>query len=237
MAFKKKKDAEAMLEEYLGYTERTGKLVDGHWTEEVFHKGMIQKRVEQAERLKEEAHLGKRFEGRTFASFDAKRDKEAFDVCSAYANDSKLMDRKRNSLLLGGGYGSGKTHLAAAVSNVLIDRGIPVLFGTSITHLDNLRSEIENTAQKTYLSKMKSTPMLVIDDLGKEKKSEWTTQVWYDVINYRYEHMLPIIITTNLADEKGEGALANHVGGAVFSRLCEMCNLVITKASDHRQEA
>jgi DNA replication protein DnaC len=198
---------------------------------------VIQKKVEEAEQLKEEAHLGKRFEGRTFASFDAKRDKEAFDVCSKYANDKKLMDRKRNGLLLGGGYGSGKTHLAAAVSNVLISRGIPVLFGTSITHLNNLREEIDNTSQKTYLSKMQTTPVLVIDDLGKEKKSEWTSQVWYDVINYRYEHMLPIIITTNLATEDDQGPLANHIGGAVFSRLCEMCNLVITKGSDHRREA
>ena len=247
MAFKKKKDAEAMLEEYLGYTKKSGKFIPdgnvdergfatGTWTEVTFVKGAIQRKVEEAEHLKEDAHLGKRFEGRTFASFDAKRDREAFDVCSKYANDPNLMSRKRNGLLLGGGFGSGKTHLAAAISNVLISRGIPVLFGTSKSHLDNLRDEIEHTEQKTYLSKMKVTPMLVIDDLGKEKKSEWTKQVWFDVVNYRYEHMLPIVITTNLVRGENASALANHVEGAVFSRLCEMCNIVETKGLDYRQE-
>ena len=245
MAYREKIDAEIALEEYLGWTEHTGEFIEemkapdgtsiGHYEREIFHKGVIQKRMEEPEKLKEESNLGSRFEGRSFASFEAKRDKEAFDACSKYANDRLLMERDRNGLLLAGGYGSGKTHLAAAVSNVLISRGVPVLFGTAIAHLDNLRNEIDNTKQKTYLSKMKVTPVLVIDDLGKEKKSEWTKQIWFDVVNYRYEHKLPLIITTNLVDSGNFDALANHVEGAVFSRLCEMCTVVETKAPDYRQ--
>jgi DNA replication protein DnaC len=207
----------------------------GHWTKEIFHKGVIQKKMEEPQKLMEESNLGNRFTGRSFASFDAKRDRTAFDACSKYANDDFLMQKDRNGLLLAGGYGSGKTHLAAAVSNVLIDKGVPVLFGTSIGHLENLRSEIDNTQQKTYLSKMKVTPVLVIDDLGKEKKSEWTQQVLFDVVNYRYEHKLPLIITTNLASDGNYDDLANYVEGAVYSRLCEMCDTVETKASDYRQ--
>lgn len=243
---RKKNNAKAMLEEYLGYTERKGDFIEeavapdgksiGHWTDEVFHKGLIQKTMEEPERLMEESNLGERFKGRTFASFDAKRDREAFDACSRYANDDRLMERKHNSLLLVGGYGSGKTHLAAAISNLLISKGIPVLFGTSIGHFDSLRTEFDNTSQKTYLSKMKVTPMLVIDDLGKEKRSDWTMQVLFDVVNYRYEHLLPMIITTNLAGDGNFDAFANHVGGAVWSRLCEMCNVVETKGSDYRQK-
>lgn len=246
LALRKKNDAKVMLEEYLGWTEHSGEFIEdaiapdgksiGHWESEIFHKGVIQKKLEEAERLVEEANLGERFKGRTFASFDARRDKEAFDACSRYANDPMIMERKRNGLLIVGGYGTGKTHLAAATSNALIGKGKPVLFGTFISHLENLRQEFDNTSQRTYLSKMKVTPVLVIDDLGKEKKSEWTRQVLFDVINYRYEHLLPTIITTNLASEDNFDALANHVEGAVWSRLCEMCHVVATKGTDYRQE-
>lgn len=203
----------------------------GHWDEEEFCKGVIQKEIEKASQIKESSNLGARFEGRTFTNFDAKRDKAAFDACSKYANNPNILGSKRNSLLIMGPYGNGKTHLAAAVSNVLIDRGIPVLFGTFISHLENLREEIDHTGQKTYLSRMKTIPMLVIDDLGKEKKSAWTQQVLFDVINYRYEHLLPVIITTNLAADD----LASHVEGAVFSRINEMCYTVITTGKDYRQ--
>ena len=247
MAFKKKKDAEAMLEEYLGYTKHYGEFIEdaiapdgrsiGHWKEEVHIKGVTQKKLEEPERLLEESNLGERFKGRTFASFDPKRDKDAFDKCSKYANDSKLMERKRNGLILAGGYGSGKTHLAAAVSNALVTRGIPILFGTSISHFDSIRQEFNEDDKKGHLSKMKVTPVLVIDDLGKEKKSEWTKQILFDVVNHRYEHMLPLIITTNLVDNGNFAALANHVEGAVWSRLCEMCNIVETSGSDYRQGA
>ena len=247
MAFKKKKDAEAMLEEYLGYTKHYGEFIEdaiapdgrsiGHWKEEIHIKGVTQKKLEEPERLLEESNLGERFKGRTFASFDPKRDKDAFDKCSKYANDSKLMERKRNGLILAGGYGSGKTHLAAAVSNALVTRGIPILFGTSISHFDSIRQEFNEDDKKGHLSKMKVTPVLVIDDLGKEKKSEWTKQILFDVVNHRYEHMLPLIITTNLVDNGNFAALANHVEGAVWSRLCEMCNIVETSGSDYRQGA
>ena len=243
---RKRNDAKVMLEEYLGWIEPDGEFIEdaiapdgrsiGHWEKEIFHKGAIQRKLEEAERLSEESNLGERFKGRTFASFDAKRDREAFDACSKYANDPRLMERKCNGLVLYGGYGSGKTPLAAAVSNALISEGKPVLFGTFITHLENIKQEFDNTTQKTYLSKMKVTPILVIDDLGKEKKSEWTRQVLFDVINYRYEHLLPTIITTNLATANNFDALANHVEGAVWSRLCEMCNFIATKGTDYRQE-
>lgn len=247
LAFRKRNNARVALEELLGYTIHNGEFIEdaiapdgspvGHWSEEVFVKGIIQKRLEEPERLLAESNLGERFKDRTFASFDAKRDKTAFDACSRYANDERLIERKLNSLLIAGGYGSGKTHLAAAVCNALVGRGISVLFGTSIEHFAKIREDFEHTGINRYLAKMKSANVLVIDDLGKEKKSEWTEQELFNVVNFRYEHKLPIIITTNLVSEDGKdfSALANHVEGAVYSRLCEMCNIVVTKGGDYRQ--
>lgn len=244
-AFFKRRNARQALEELLGWTEHAGEFVEdaiapdgrsiGHWTKEVYHKGEIQRRLEQPEKLLNQSNLGERFKDRTFASFDAKRDMNAFKACSNYANNANIMNDKRNGLIIAGGYGSGKTHLAAAISKVLIDRGIEVLFGTSVTHLDNIRNDFENTGINRYEARMKSVPMLVIDDLGKEKKTDWTRQVLFDIVNYRYEHKLPMIVTTNLVSEDGDfGTLADHVEGAVWSRFCEMCHIVNTVADDYR---
>lgn len=246
-AFRKRRDARQALEELLGWTEHKGEFIEdaiapdgrsiGHWSEEIFHKGIIQKRLEEPERLLEASNLGERFKGRTFASFDAKRDREAFDACNKYAKAENLLELQRNSLLIAGGYGSGKTHLAAAVTQVLTNRGISVLFGTAIEHFDKIRDDFEHTGLNKHVARMKSANVLVIDDLGKEKKSDWTKQVLFDVVNYRYEHKLPVIITTNLVSKDGKefSALANHVEGAVYSRICEMCNIVVTKGGDYRQ--
>lgn len=209
-----------MLEWYQGYEK------DG-----VHVSGLIQKLANEAQRLKESSNLGARFSNRTFGNFDPRKDQNAFNVCRNYANDEGIFSRKRNSLMLMGGVGSGKTHLAAAIANTLIDRGIPVLFGTYSEQLEKIKEEYDQTGQKKHLSMMKNTPMLVLDDIGKERKTAWTQQILFDVVNYRYEHLLPIIITTNF-DADG---LANHCEEAVWSRLYEMSSAVITSGKDYRQ--
>lgn len=213
-----------------------------------WYEGVIKANSLKAQRLKEQSNLGERFNNRTFGNFDKHRDEKAFKTCLQYAErddlftmqtrskEFNLIDalkgkdaRYRNGLILFGGYGTGKTHLAAAIANNLVDKGVSCMFGTFSDHLEKIRQEF-NTDKRVYLEKLKNIPMLVIDDIGQEKKSEWTQQILYDVINYRYDHLSPVVITTNLDVD----ALANHVGGAVMSRLMEMCFIVQTAGKDMR---
>lgn len=185
-------------------------------------------KAEKAKKLREESNLGIRFSKRTFESFDATVDEKAYNKCLAYCDTYR--DSERNSLLIVGGYGSGKTHLAASISNRLMDNGIPVLFDTFDGHLNRLKLEFHG-GKNVYLQQMQTVDMLVLDDIGKEKQTEWSQSIMFSVINYRYEHLLPIIMTTNLTNE----ALAEYLGGAVWSRLCEMCNGVKTTSGDYRR--
>lgn len=194
--------------------------------------GKIQDLAGEAQRLKKASDLGKRFADRTFENFNKHGKEDIHKAAWAYAERDDLFNSSKNCLLFLGGVGTGKTHLAAAISNVLIERGIPTLFGTFIDHLQKIKDEFNNTTLDTYLSKMKSTPMLVIDDLGKERKSDWTQQILFDVINYRYEHMLPTIITSNLNDND----LMNYVGNATASRLNEMSVAIHTVGEDYRRK-
>ena len=219
-------EAKVMLEEYLGYAKKNS------YGEDIHVPGQIQLIASKALQLKEASNLGERFSNRTFANFEAKRDMTAFKICSNYANNENLFRSKRNSLMLLGGVGSGKTHLAAAISNLLIDKGVPVLFGTFSDHLEHIREEFDHTGQREYLNRMKTTPMLVLDDIGKEKKTDWTQEILFDVVNYRYEHLLPMIVTTNF-DVDG---IANYIGSAIFSRLYEMSSAVTTSGADYRRQ-
>ena len=115
-----KYDAKIMLEWYNGY-DTTDSLGN-----RVHINGTIQKLAGEAQRLKESSNLGERFSNRTFGNFEVRRDKAAYSSCVAYANRENLFSDNRNSLLIFGGYGTGKTHLAAAISNELIGRGSTV---------------------------------------------------------------------------------------------------------------
>lgn len=78
---------------------------------------------------------------------------------------------------------------------------------------------------------MKSCDLLILDDLGKEKQTEWTNQILYEVINSRYEHRKPIVVTTNYSAQE----LSNRIDSAVVSRLFEMCAFVNVTGVDHRK--
>lgn len=218
-AWRSAKEAQRMLEYYQGAPRYND-------------VGLIKKLAGEAQRLKERSNLGRRFQNRTFANFEMRRNPTAYTQCRAYSERDELFSDKRNGLIILGGVGTGKTHLAAAIANAFIERDIPVLFGTYIDHLERIREEFDAGGQRKHLSLMKNVPVLVIDDLGKEKKSDWTQQILFDVINYRYEHLLPVIITTNF-DTDG---LANYVSNAVWSRLYEMCGGVETSGKDYRQQ-
>lgn len=195
-------------------------------------EGVIQQLAGEAQRLKEESSLGKRFSERTFENFDTSNAKDAYKSAVKYAEREDLFKSNHNCKILTGNVGTGKTHLAAAISNRLIERGIPVLFGTFTEHLDRIKEEFNNTTLETYKAKMKSVPMLVIDDLGKERKTEWTQSILYDVVNHRYERLMPMVITTNLDDSE----LLSYVGNAVASRLYEMGDVIRTVGIDYRQK-
>lgn len=187
-------------------------------------------RAEKAERIRKQSNLGLRFQGRTFETFDSTRNPDAYATCLSYADS--YTNSERNFLLLTGAYGTGKTHLAAAIANRLMDNGVPVLFNTFGGHLNKLKLEFGNS-KSNYLSMMQNIEMLMMDDIGKEQQTEWTRAITFEVINYRYEHKLPVVMTTNLQSRQ----LSEYLGGAVWSRLHEICQGVKTIGGDYRRES
>lgn len=192
--------------------------------------GLIQQLTGTAQKLKKQSNLGERFDERTFTTFNQSRDYEAYRQASYFAESEGLFKEKGNGRIFTGGTGTGKTHLAAAITNVLVGREIPVLFATYSEHLTKIKSQFNTPEDGTYLSQMKTTMMLVIDDLGAELDRDYSRKILYDVINYRYEHLLPLVITTNLT----ESGLLVQYGDRVYSRLIETCKIIKMNGADYR---
>ncbi len=103
-------------------------------------------------------------------------------------------------LVLKGGYGCGKTHLAAAIANVCVERGQPVLFVTVPDLLDHLRATFAPSSSVGYDTRfgdVRSASLLILDDLGTESATPWAQEKLFQIFNYRYNARLPTVVTTN----------------------------------------
>lgn len=138
------------------------------------------------------------FHDKTFETFRRQVPgvQEAYRVAVEYARDPN------GWLLLAGPNGSGKTHLAAAIANQRLNAGALVLFAVVPDLLLDLRATIApgaTEAQDQLFFRMREVEVLVLDDLGAQKSSPWTTEKIFQLLNYRYNYGMPTVITANLS--------------------------------------
>lgn len=136
-------------------------------------------------------------------------------------------------LLLFGTVGTGKTYLAACVANALINKGIPCL----VTNFARIANEVQGMfeGKQQYYDNLNSFPLLVIDDLSAERKTEYMQEIVFNVIDSRYRANLPLIVTTNLTREELLNP-ADITYQRIFSRLFEMCTPIEVSGKDRRQK-
>jgi len=165
-------------------------------------------------------------QAKTFDQFDQMRQSPAFEMCLLFSKDLY------GSLVLHGSYGTGKTHLLAAICNDLRGRGIASRFTTAPKLFRAIQERIYRKEDYYELiHKAVTAPLLVIDDIDKAKPSEFREEVYFEIIDERTKAGLPIAISTNrLAD------LAEFVGGAACSRLSMGQLAVQMSGDDYRME-
>ncbi|WP_445668971.1 nSTAND3 domain-containing NTPase [Niallia sp. FSL R7-0648] len=158
--------------------------------------------------------------------------KDAFDCAVEYYQSFRdIRFTERNSMALLGNPGSGKTHLLTALCNNLMSkRQIPVLYFPYVEGFTDLKDDFNKLQAK--LDRMKKIEVLFIDDLfkpfmvqtkqGKVKKpraTEWQVEMTYEVINYRYNNMLPFLISSELNTSE-----LREIDPALADRIIERCS-------------
>ena len=118
----------------------------------------------------------------------------------AFQKAQVFAEKPRGWLVFMGPYGCGKTHLAAAIGNYRASQGFPVDYWVVPDLLDHLRATFSPTSNITYdreFENIKTSPLLILDDLGTQVPSAWVKEKLYQLFNYRYVANLPTVITTS----------------------------------------
>lgn len=211
-------------------------------TMDLIREGMRKRRQEQIDNRQD--GVSKRLKVRTFETYETKTDKQqlAKSVAVSYCqNFTRSRDLEQNGIFFFGDTGCGKTHLACAIANHLGAKGEQCLFSTFEEMLLAIRDTYSKDGsdfdvRNTY----KTAPLLILDDLAKEKSTEFSTSVLFDIMNSRYENLRPTIITANHDHEALLHRLTPSSGddtkaAAIVSRIREMCYAVnMTGMKDYR---
>ena len=165
----------------------------------------------------------------TACRFDTATMSDEIVKCKRYADAWDDMRRENNGLLLWGNTGNGKTFAAACIANELIDRGIPAMI-TSFPRILNAGYD-----KKGIIEQVHYYPLMVIDDLGAERSSEYAMETVYTVIDERYKAKKPLIVTTNLTlDELCRPKDMTYQ--RIYDRILEMCTPLVFKGDSMRRD-
>lgn len=149
---------------------------------------------------------------------------------------------KPKGMVLIGAPGSGKTHLAVGILRAIVESrpaddpfgaGFRSRFAIVPELLDTLRERIGDPHVPDPLPDLFTAPLLILDDLGREKPTEWVTDRLYVLVNHRYNAILPTIVTTNYPLSE----LASRGYDAMMSRLRDDAAIVTVAAPDYRKAA
>ena len=162
----------------------------------------------------------------TFETFDVRgnnpRAGEQASLQHAVLAAVRFADNPNGWLTLFGDTGVGKTHLAVAIANTRMDAGNSVFFAFVPELLDYFRYTFDPQSRVTMesiLEEVKTTPLLILDDLGKEHNSPWANEKLYQIFVHRHNHRLPTVITSMLDFTEQSGPIASRIRDASLGQL------------------
>lgn len=179
--------------------------------------------------------LGERFDEASFEKFKPSPGSEnALKFSKRFVNEFDTELWKGLALMLFGTPGNGKSLLAASVANALESKGKTVVFISMPNLLQKIRSTFNGNNKESENEIMKALhacDLLVIDDIGAEKVTDWVEDVIFRIVDGRYTRKKPIFVTSNLNPEE----LGAKIGARSMDRLTEMCQSIHNKATSYRK--
>ena len=190
--------------------------------------------------LIEKVRIPKRYTDCHFHNYNAQNHSQTFAKNFAF-NIAKNYPAIVRGLLLMGTVGVGKTHLAVSILKGLTERGITCLFyefGALLKSIQDSYNSISQTSESKLLQPIFDAEVLVLDEIGASKPTDWVRDTMANIINTRYNDKKLTIFTTNYLDERRaekDETLEDRIGVRLRSRLFEMCKTVPLSGEDFRR--
>lgn len=161
---------------------------------------------------------------------DDSPDSNASKICRGYVKNWEQVKAEEIGIILSGGLGTGKSFYAACIANALIDKGVRVM----MTNFGRILSNAMDRDGEWWRRKLRQVPLLIIDDLGTERRTDYALELVYGVIDDRLKAQLPLIITTNLSVEQMQ-AEANIMLSRIYERILAACLIRISLTGESRR--
>lgn len=202
---------------------------------------------ERRQKIFAESGMPSEWQGRSMKQWQVTTPEQQAAYNAAVAFGAKVTAGKNpGSLFIAGDVGTGKTFLASCLVRDLHRRGVRVTWARVGDILREIKGTFGKRDAEDVLFRYQAAGMLVLDDLGKERPTEWAVEQLFLLIDSRYSEKRPLIVTTNY----GAKALVNRLtpyawdgrqgddttARAIVDRLCEMCENVQLKGRSHRQK-
>lgn len=180
------------------------------------------------------SNIGDKYLNASFENFEVRPGSEnAYKIAKHYAEH--FDEYGPESIMIWGEPGNGKTHLAAAVHNHLTEQGKVVVFISMPELLNKIKATFNEDNKETeeqILKALRICDLLIIDDLGAEKTSEWVQEKLFTIIDTRYKHQKPVMATSNIRPAE----LIDKIGKRVYDRFLELTQPIENKATSYRRE-
>ena len=155
-----------------------------------------EEQMRRINRLKEASMMDKKYREVTFEKYEVREEnKKVFEMAKKYAGRFQDMYKKNQGLLLYGPVGTGKSFTAACIGNYLLNNAKPVIMTSFVKILQDIW---ENDREAEYITILNSASLLIVDDLGTARETDYALEKVYNIIDSRVRANKPMIITSNL---------------------------------------
>lgn len=177
--------------------------------------------MRRIEAMKKASLMDAKFRDAVFSNFETtEHNQKNLKLCNRYCDTFSKMVENNQGLLFWGKVGTGKSYAAACIANELLNKRIPVVMTSFVKLLEVIQQGTEKETE--LIHKLESAKLVIFDDLGAERNTDYALEKVYNIVDSRYRSRLPMLLTTNLTvQEMMEESDIRYK--RIYDRIFEVC--------------